>query len=134
MNRAYDDSMRAQKKEAKAKQRACMAAKQRGDDTPSSSSSGEEESSESDVLRLQSGAAIGDSRSKRARTGAAPGSGSPSTHRLVPVRFIRAKRCLSCFGLPKGTVTYFLRIVLGIVGRHGARRPAGGVAKSQSGG
>ena len=73
MNRAYDDSMRTQKNEEKAKPRVGMATKQRGDDTPSSSSSSEEESSGSaipspessprpdvplpgDVLRLQSGA------------------------------------------------------------------------------
>ena len=49
MNRAYDDSMRAQKNEEKAKQRTRMAPKQRGDNTPSSSSSSEEESSESAI-------------------------------------------------------------------------------------
>ena len=130
--------MRAQKNEEKDKQRARMAAKQRGDDTPSSSSSSEEESSESaipspessprpdvplpgDVLQLQSRGAIGRPRAKRARTGPAPGPGLSSTHRLVPVRFTRVERRLPFFGLFEGAVTYFVANCSRY--RRAARRP-----------
>ena len=123
VNRAHGESKRAQKQAAKAKQSARMAAKQRGEDTPSSSYSDDEESSESAassressprpdvpppnvVLQRQSGGAPGGSRPKRARTGSASGSGTASTQGLVPVRQIRAKCCISCFGWLRAVGTY----------------------------